>query len=387
MGIQIFTSSGTYTPGAGVNSIKVLVVGGGGGGGGYNIGGGGGAGGLIYRTNYSVIPGNHYTVTIGQGGVGGVGGSGHKGTNGNNSVFDLLTAIGGGGGAYGVPPDAGGSALDGLLGGSGGGGGGTDTPPAGSGGAGTVLQGYAGANGFGGEDEHGHGIGYGGGGGGAGGAATDLNGANGVQYSISGSPQYYAGGGGGGQNNVPGIGGLGGGGNGGRGNPGNSGGYPATYYGGGGGGSGGNEPAGTGGSGYQGIVIVDDTVPLSGFSSNTVADGTPVISTVHPTTLVSTILAYATDAYFDNISKIHQVIVYYKSSDGRQVKRIIHNAADGFAASVTWEPGADDGPWQKYMVKTYDGNGAENILPRAGIGTNEDLSHTGYPNGTMTLNT
>ena len=52
---------------------KILVVGGGGGGGigyGYEGGGGGGAGGVVYRdgVNLSVLSGNSYSITVGEGG-------------------------------------------------------------------------------------------------------------------------------------------------------------------------------------------------------------------------------------------------------------------------------------------------------------------------------
>ena len=53
-------------------NITVLVVGGGGGGGrsDANATGGAGAGGLVYKTDYEVTPGEEISVTIGAGGAG-----------------------------------------------------------------------------------------------------------------------------------------------------------------------------------------------------------------------------------------------------------------------------------------------------------------------------
>jgi len=68
---QIFTSSGTFTPPAGVTSITVECWGGGGAGGSAqktgsinNTGGGGGGGGGYAKGTVAVTPGNPYTVTI-----------------------------------------------------------------------------------------------------------------------------------------------------------------------------------------------------------------------------------------------------------------------------------------------------------------------------------
>jgi hypothetical protein len=239
-----------------LNTVEVLVVAGGGAGGGGNYnGGGGGAGGLIYNSTFSVAAGTSYTVTVGAGGTG----AATKGANGSNSVFGSITAIGGGGGA--AHP---GSLAD-QTGGSGGSGGG-GSQAGGPGGSGTAGQGNAGG-----------GLIYaaGAGGGGAGAAVVTsgmtgnpysygvapVSGGIGLQYAISGTPTYYAGGGGGGGRSpysVPqGIGGTGGGGNGAvaTGGTGFSG---VSNTGGGGGGNYAGEPgtANAGGSGGSGIVIV-----------------------------------------------------------------------------------------------------------------------------------
>jgi hypothetical protein len=184
--------------------VQALIVAGGGAG----VRGGGGAGGLLYygtetpkTPNGSALPINaatNYTLTVGAGGAGGAK------NNGSNSVALGRTAIGGGaGGGSGAEP--------GNAGGSGGGQGGT-------GGSGQTNTGFgtAGQGNNGGDCSPGTGDrdGGGGGAGAAGGNATATNSGNGgigLQYSISGSATYYAGGGAG-RTSVAGTGGLGGGG-------------------------------------------------------------------------------------------------------------------------------------------------------------------------------
>jgi hypothetical protein len=205
--IQSFTSVGTtsWTAPAGVTAVEVLVVAGGGGGASNLYQGGGGAGGLIYRSSYSVTSGSSYTVTVGSGGA--------VNNNGANSVFDTLIAIGGGRAVNGAA---------GATGGSGGGGAYSGNNTNGfSGGAGTPGQGNAGGQGG-----FTPGFGWGGGGGGAGQRGADAranstsrtpgSGGNGLNFSITGTPTWYAGGGGGhiDSNGFMAIGGLGGGGRG-----------------------------------------------------------------------------------------------------------------------------------------------------------------------------
>jgi len=108
-----FGSTGTFTVNSGTSNLEVLIVAGGGGGGANISGGGGGAGGVVYATAYAVAPGT-YTVTVGGGGAGAPS-PGGTASSGTDSVFDLLTADGGGrGGTF--PSTAG------QTGGSGGGG-------------------------------------------------------------------------------------------------------------------------------------------------------------------------------------------------------------------------------------------------------------------------
>lgn len=221
-----FLSSSTFTPKTSL-SCDVLVVAGGGGAtnGNAEASGGGGAGGLCNQTGRSAINGTSYTVTVGAGGTGASIASGSP-TQGNNSVFDTITANGGGASrSESLSP----TSL--RNGGSGGGGGGNSTS------AGTATQGTSGgATGYG----NNGGTGYnsnpytGGGGGGAGAAGANAGsggGGNGgaglntwstwASATGTGVSGYYAGGGGGGNYSSGGVGtattgGAGGGGNGGK---------------------------------------------------------------------------------------------------------------------------------------------------------------------------
>jgi hypothetical protein len=102
LNIQVFTSSGTYTPTIGTNSIEVEVLGGGGGGGGAvatsagqgSIGGGGWSGAFARSRITSGFTG--VTITVGAGGAVSSGNAG--GTGGTSSFGALITAPGGPGG-------------------------------------------------------------------------------------------------------------------------------------------------------------------------------------------------------------------------------------------------------------------------------------------------
>lgn len=247
--IHTFTSSGTFTINYPV-AVEYLVVAGGGGGGGV-IGGGGGGGGV--RTGTLTMTAGAKTVTIGAGGAGGRGWNNYpqRGDQGGNSVFDSITATGGGGGSA----HGGADTRPATTGGSGGGGGAAGT----AGAAGTVGQGYAGGAGSG--DD-------GGGGGGAAAAGTDYgNGGIGVYSSISGTGTRYGGGGGGGGRNGVGSAGTGGTGGGGNGSLVDSykGAIDGTANTGGGGGGAGHDGGGSGyvgGNGGSGIVIVRYFTPV-----------------------------------------------------------------------------------------------------------------------------
>lgn len=208
-----FGASGTFVANQSLTCDLLLVAGGAGGGGsdssGRTAGGGGGAGGYLEQTGRSVSAGS-YSVTIGAGGAQGTCAPAQtpslvtRGVNGNNSVFDTITAIGGGGGA------GGGAGLNGTAstGGSGGGGNaaGSTTEP----GAAATQGNSGGATGYG--FAGGSGVTLGGyqagaGGGGAGGVGANSNasstvsggvagiGGAGKLSTINGVAQYYAAGG------------------------------------------------------------------------------------------------------------------------------------------------------------------------------------------------
>jgi len=250
---QIFTRSGMWLVPAGIASVNILVIAGGGGGGGGWQGGGGGAGGLIYATGVSVTSGTWIQVIVGKGGYGSRRYSLVQ--NGENSIFGSYTAIGGGAAGseantasiqpYQSDPRSGGS-----------GGGGSHGTPSGPSfvGSGTAGQGSNGGQGYSLNPY------VGGGGGGAGSIGTNAtasaagNGGAGRSITIMGITKTYCGGGGG---SLRGSGvSSGGSGGGGAGN-GTGAGYDATYYGSGGGAGGGNGTNPNGGTGFQGLVIVE----------------------------------------------------------------------------------------------------------------------------------
>ena len=249
--------------------VEYLVVAGGGGGSSI-IGGGGGAGGVLSGT-VGTLTSVGLTVTVGNGGRGGSGYTSgineEAGYPGYNSVFNSITAIGGGGtlgwDTNTLPVLSGNRAWtrDGGSGGGGTGGGNTITGLGANvtGGTGVSGQGYAGGTG---SDP------YGAGGGGAGGIGHtqsihgNLDGGNGVSNSITGSAVTYGGGGGGGRRRSgagqgPSSGGTGGGGAGGSGANAATSGTANTGGGGGGGNYEGPSPGSqAGGNGGSGVVII-----------------------------------------------------------------------------------------------------------------------------------
>jgi hypothetical protein len=238
--IHTFNSGGTFTAASALTNVDYLMVGGGGGGGNATnaTSGGGGGGDVEYVTGAS-LSATSYSVTIGAGGA--------SATAGSNSVFNSVTAYGGG---------RGGSATSGAAtsGGSGGGGN-TNTAGAAAGSGNHVYGGGAGDNG----SHTWPGGGGGGAGGTGGGLATGIfNGGVGFQCAISGTTAYYGGGGGGGSYNSSNAtyGGSGGGG----GCPlGQTGGNGTANTGGGGGGAGADSNSGlsyNGGAGGSGVVII-----------------------------------------------------------------------------------------------------------------------------------
>ena len=104
---QIFTSSGTYTPTAGLTFAVVQCVGAGGGGGGAmgapganGVACGGGGGSYAESLLTAAAIGPSQTVTIGVGGAGGAAGN-NNGTAGTSSSFGALLVCGGGNGGQG----------------------------------------------------------------------------------------------------------------------------------------------------------------------------------------------------------------------------------------------------------------------------------------------
>jgi len=102
---QVFTSSGTYTPHAGMVTCIIECVGGGGAGGGsngtgsqVNVGGGGGSGGYSRKLATAADIGASKTVTIGAGGTAGAAGPNAGGNGGDTSVGVLCIGKGGTGG-------------------------------------------------------------------------------------------------------------------------------------------------------------------------------------------------------------------------------------------------------------------------------------------------
>jgi len=165
--IHVFTGGGNFILDGPPGRIDVLMIAGGGGGGTDNAGAGG-AGGLIFKPDIEIDPGN-YVISIGTGGTGATTESIDATAGGDSTAFGL-TAKGGG---YG---NNGGAAGTSNSGGSGGGGDGErDT----SGGAGTQSSqsGDSGTYGHGNSGGNGGGAGGNGGGGGGGGAGT--SGSNG----------------------------------------------------------------------------------------------------------------------------------------------------------------------------------------------------------------
>ena len=219
----VYTSSSTFTAPPGVTSVIVEAWGGGGGGGrarGNPATGGGGAGGSFARKVVTVVPGNTYTVTVGEGGLGGngTGTDTQHGRPGSNSWFSATNVVFAQGGARGLSDGnvnyvngaagAGSSALcvgDAVYSGgngsqgnytsgsgySGAGGGGAGTTnnggnaSAGTGGAGGSQSGGNGANGVGNSTAGGNGSAYGGGGsGGKANTTTDRNGGSGANGAV-----------------------------------------------------------------------------------------------------------------------------------------------------------------------------------------------------------
>lgn len=158
--IHTFNSSGQFVvPTGSTLNANVLVIGGGGSGGGGYYAGGGGGGAMLEQTARQIGAGS-YNVVVGAGGAA-VSGNSVSGNNGLNSIFDTITAIGGGYGA--------GYGSSGMAGGAGGSGGGAAAANTNVGGTSTQTNsGGATAYGFKGGNSSNYGGGSGGGAGGVG---------------------------------------------------------------------------------------------------------------------------------------------------------------------------------------------------------------------------
>ena len=99
--VFLYGTSDNFVVNTESGNVEVLIIGGGGGGAWSYYAGGGGAGGVVHGTSIAVTPGT-YPITVGDKGLDSPGGnpntSGHNATNGSNSVFNSVTALGGGGG-------------------------------------------------------------------------------------------------------------------------------------------------------------------------------------------------------------------------------------------------------------------------------------------------
>lgn len=113
--MQVFTSSGTYTPSTGMLYAECITIAGGGGGGGANgtnaNAGGGGSGNTALSIFSASTIGASQTITIGGSGTAGSTSGGTGGTGGNSSIGSLVTANGGvgGGGSTSATSGAGGA--------------------------------------------------------------------------------------------------------------------------------------------------------------------------------------------------------------------------------------------------------------------------------------
>jgi len=263
-GQEVFTTVGTntFTVPAGVTSLSVVAVGGGGGAGADYAGGAGG--GLGYKNNITVSPGQTFTVQVGDYGRNPSQGS----TDGGQSYFNNATVCAGNGGKWGStwsPAPAGGSYVGdgGGAGGNGGiGGGGTSSGPGGNNwGSGGGAGGYAGKGGNGTSGSPAAGSGGGGGGGSGSNTTAWGGGGGGVGLYGKGSDGIAA----------PFASYHGGGGSGGSGDPGPAGQYNTTggAYGGGGGGA---SVASGLGRGAQGAVRVIWPGSIRQFPTTAVGD-------------------------------------------------------------------------------------------------------------------
>ena len=188
----VFTSSGTWTKGAGTNFILIQGVGGGGGGSRRPSGGDaiycGGAGGGYFQELIDTTGVTTVTVTIGAAGTGGSGPSATAPTAGGNTSFGAYATGNGGAAAADATSDgtaAGGTATGGDINIQGGdGSAGSDNTASAAGGGGNSIFGFGGAprnsNAVNGNPGNGYGSGGGGANGQPGGGGATSSGGNGA---------------------------------------------------------------------------------------------------------------------------------------------------------------------------------------------------------------
>lgn len=122
--IQLFTSTGTYTPTANMRYCIIECVGGGGGGGGSasatattaSVGGGGGGGGYARLRASSATIGASQSVTIGAAGSAGSAGNNAGGAGGDTSVGTICIGKGGSGGGGSSGSNGGNAGAGGVAG-------------------------------------------------------------------------------------------------------------------------------------------------------------------------------------------------------------------------------------------------------------------------------
>ena len=360
-----FTTVGiqSWTVPANVTNVEVLVVAGGGAGG-WDVGGGGGGGGVVYNSNYAVTPGQSISVTVGGGGTANTSGGGTA-PSGGNSIFGNLIALGGGGGGN----------WSSGIGGNGGSGGGSTSNVAGFGRATQPTSASGGygndagipANNTGNVNEYSGASGGGGAGGKGGNGISSTWSANhpfigaggpGIGFNITGTIQYYAGGGGSASDGTSfwGQGGIGGGGRGGGFNG-------VANTGGGGGGAGLNGPNGgnVGGNGGSGIVIVRYTESRQ---ANLVAgalrlnsqrgvetytpDGSwvPLSAPYFTRTIIShgyMLGGYQNEAAWNNVNRISASTDTTINLGDGSIERSFNYQSSGCSKSVTYVFGAGNG--------------------------------------------
>ena len=121
---------------------------------------------------------------------------------------------------------------------------------------------------------------------------------------------------------------------------------------------------------------------MNTFSVAPSADGVEVTSTIDMADLINEIDAADSpegkgDSYFTTSGDFQSVVIDYQHEDGRQQKRIKHRwNGDSMEGTATWSTSAKTGEWLMIKVKSYDTDGALNILHVWDIGGLFDITIT-----------